>query len=251
MDANPGNLILLQVHWHDDYAIPWGYDRADFYSVVLTPTVWFDGIEERLGYPVSPPYDRTLADRLQVPTDVTLQMGADEITPGTFRVVTRVHVDKAGQPRALRVYTVLALDQYPTGDYHRNCLMDAAPTVDLSLQPDECAVVTQVFTLDSRDDRSEYKLIAWAQEPVASAPAKVFQAANIDWPFPSLGGPGDADRDGDVDLVDLAAFTLCQLGPDDEALPTDCAEPFDFDHDNDVDLLDFAAFQRAFTGACP
>jgi hypothetical protein len=58
---------------------------------------------------------------------------------------------------------------------------------------------------------------------------------------------GDFDADGDVDLVDCAAFPQCASGPGagvgfltPSAL---CRLVFDFDLDDDVDLLDFAALQ--------
>jgi hypothetical protein len=58
---------------------------------------------------------------------------------------------------------------------------------------------------------------------------------------------GDADEDGDIDLVDFAAFQTCFTGP--EIPPsTPCAIAFDSDLDNDVDLADFGSFQLQFTG---
>ena len=59
-------------------------------------------------------------------------------------------------------------------------------------------------------------------------------------------GPGDFDCDGDVDLVDFAAWPDCMTGPDAGPVPTGC-EAVDFDMDDDVDLPDFAAFQALRT----
>jgi hypothetical protein len=59
---------------------------------------------------------------------------------------------------------------------------------------------------------------------------------------------GDSDGDGDVDLIDYAAFANCMNGPDQPPLqPTGCVEPFDADQDTDVDLSDAEAFTRQFT----
>jgi hypothetical protein len=59
--------------------------------------------------------------------------------------------------------------------------------------------------------------------------------------------PGDADGDGDVDLVDFVVAEACLTGPESGPYEPVC-EPFDFDNDVDVDLRDFGAFQEAFTG---
>ena len=64
--------------------------------------------------------------------------------------------------------------------------------------------------------------------------------------------PGDLDEDGDVDLIDFAAFSNCLAGPGNATPPGGCAQPafdaFDLDSDSDVDLDDFAAFSVYFTG---
>lgn len=70
----------------------------------------------------------------------------------------------------------------------------------------------------------------------------------------SLDVPGDWDGDGDVDLIDAAAFVDCLAGPNvaptptPPATPQECLDAFDADADGDVDAGDFAAFQIGFTG---
>jgi hypothetical protein len=59
----------------------------------------------------------------------------------------------------------------------------------------------------------------------------------------SSGSPGDADFDGDVDLVDFEAYDECRAGPNTGVAPT-CL-PFDFDLDGDIDWRDFGIFQIA------
>jgi len=58
---------------------------------------------------------------------------------------------------------------------------------------------------------------------------------------------GDADMDGDVDLLDYEALAAC-VGSPSQSADGACICAFDSDHDGDVDLIDFGAFQRAFNG---
>lgn len=58
--------------------------------------------------------------------------------------------------------------------------------------------------------------------------------------------PGDSNRDGDVDQLDLAAFAACASGPA-LSYSGNCGT-WDFDHDNDVDQSDFGIFQRCLSG---
>ncbi len=59
----------------------------------------------------------------------------------------------------------------------------------------------------------------------------------------------DADDDGDVDLLDFAAFVDCATGSG-NAIGLGCAV-FDTDCDADVDLTDFGTLQRLSTGNSP
>ncbi len=57
---------------------------------------------------------------------------------------------------------------------------------------------------------------------------------------------GGLDHDGDVDLVNYAAFERCVTGPD--AQPSPGCECFDLDATGRVDLADVALLQASFTG---
>ncbi len=58
---------------------------------------------------------------------------------------------------------------------------------------------------------------------------------------------GDAEFDGDLDLIDYRAFVECMTGPGRVDRLCDCRF-LDIDHDGDVDLADFSWFQNRFTG---
>jgi hypothetical protein len=59
-------------------------------------------------------------------------------------------------------------------------------------------------------------------------------------------GTGDSDRDGDVDLRDVAAMQSCFAGPD-QPVPTLC-RPYEYDGDSDIDELDYPLFRLDLTG---
>jgi hypothetical protein len=58
---------------------------------------------------------------------------------------------------------------------------------------------------------------------------------------------GDADADGTITFADFAAFGDCLSGPEIERAPS--CDIMDFDRDGDVDLIDLAGLQSAFAGS--
>jgi hypothetical protein len=64
--------------------------------------------------------------------------------------------------------------------------------------------------------------------------------------------PADADEDGDVDLLDVAAYQNCFTGgPNEFGIQSPCAagcDVFDLTPDNALDLADFAKMQDLLTG---
>jgi hypothetical protein len=59
--------------------------------------------------------------------------------------------------------------------------------------------------------------------------------------------PGDGQEDGDVDLADYMEFIACMSGPTSGPLEVGC-EQYDLDRNGRIDLGDLARFQDVFTG---
>ena len=76
---------------------------------------------------------------------------------------------------------------------------------------------------------------------LAGHPRKIFDRVDMGaYEF----GLGDPTFDGSTDVIDYGYWAECFTGPTGEAM--ECAY-FDFDADGDVDLIDYAAFQAALT----
>lgn len=201
INSYPDTFAVIYVHLSDDYEVPWGDARGDFYGVTGIPSFWYDGLFD--AWPIST-YESKFLQRKDVPTDITILLFADGASP-TFDITAHVCMEPTGTARTMRIYMVQVLDHYPASPtYYRNCVMQGAPTQDITLNPGECLDVTQTFTLSgpSLSDLNNVKFFAWAQEPLASGPAEVHQAQKMAWPL-------DFDCNGNSipDSVDLAMGT--------------------------------------------
>lgn len=170
----------MQIHGGDDYELPWGVTRSNFYSVTGYPTAYFDGVDRYVGGYAYDAYHSAYNARRAVATDVTLWMTAETGTGQTYDVEVQVGIEQGGQGKTMRVYIVQVLDHWPNVvSYSRNGFKQAASTVDVTLSPGEQETIERTFTLDadSWNHLDDVKIIAWAQEPLAGGPAEVYQAA--------------------------------------------------------------------------
>lgn len=136
-------------------------------------------------------------------TDVTIDLSAEQVSGQTYRVTAVVGLESGGTAKTLRIHMAQVLDHWPaTPAYHRNGFKQAVPPQNLTLTPGDSQVVENLFTFDAESwvHQEDMKIVAWAQAPVVSAPAEVYQAATRAWPLVSL--PGDADADGFLDATD-------------------------------------------------
>ncbi|MBN2560782.1 MAG: VCBS repeat-containing protein [Phycisphaerae bacterium] len=196
---DPGTFTLVQIQRDPPYSTPWGDARKTFYDVTQYPTAWFDGVEgwEGAYTDVGQMYDLyegIYLARRAVPTDVTIELGGEEVSGQTYRVFTKVCLEPGGEAKHVLLYVTQVLDHWPpTEDYHRNGFKQTADATDVYLTPGQCGeVIGHEFTFD--DDswaaQDDIKIVAWIQEPEGNAPAEVYQAAVMTWPFPALLEPG-------------------------------------------------------------
>jgi hypothetical protein len=239
-DGNAESMAFYQIHGDDAYEITWGGARMQFYGVPGYPTVWMDGVLERVGQYPSPQYTTDFNARVAQTTDVTIQSWAVQVNTNTWTVTSRVAVEANGQPRPMKVRLLQVLDHYPAGSHYRNCLMQNSPQTVTTVAPGQSVDVSHTFTLSpaSMGSLSNVRFITFAQN-TGNAPSGslVYQSEMMSWPFNEepTQTPGDADSDGDVDLADLSTV-LTNFG----STTADWSDG-DFDNDNDVDLTDLSA----------
>lgn len=255
VDDYPDSLALVQIHVIGEYATTWGYNRFFyFYYFWGTPSASFDGVDTAVGASsleqIYSLYRTKYLTRLAVPTDVTLALSAVHVSGSTYKITANVCVEPEGTGKTMRVHIAQVLDHWPPSPtYHRNGLKQMATTADVTLAPGNCQDVVRTFTFDSDSwaAKPDIRIVAWAQKPLGSFPAEVYQAAWKGWPLVPI--PGDFDGDGIVNLQDYAGFVDCMGDPGEAPSPMPpttaqkCLEVFDVDADADVDLRDFAAFR--------
>ncbi len=119
----PDDVILLEMHVGDGYDIPWGDPtRMNFYGVDAIPTALFDGGSPHVGalsglQPTYDWYDEALQSRLDVPTDVTIDISAVQTGTQSFDVTTTIGIEAGGQSKRLQLYLVEALDHWPSSPF--------------------------------------------------------------------------------------------------------------------------------------
>jgi len=131
-------------------------------------------------------YQNEYNQRINVPTDVVINLSAIQVSGQTYRVTAQVCIESGGVAKTMRIYIVQVLDYWPASpNYHRNGFKQAATTQDITLNPGQCQQIQRDFTFDTEswNNRQNIRIIAWAQRPLSAAPAEVYNAAFIAWPF--------------------------------------------------------------------
>ncbi len=228
----PDTVALVEYHLGDGYSTSWGNNRWYFYDGSGTPTVWVDGTREHVGAgSTSSAYSTYLNSynvRQAVATDVTIELGA-AMNDETATITAYVCVEAGGDARDMRIYITQVLDHYPSSpSYSHNTFKQAASTADIHVEPGNCETVQRSLTFDSTSwaNQEDIRIIAWAQEQESDAPAEVFQAAVISWPFMT-----DCNNNGISDSEDIASGYSEDC--DENGIPDECQPGGDQDCDND------------------
>jgi len=161
---------------------------------------------------------------MTIPTDLTITLTAsgDPNSAGPWHVKARLLLDANGTAKTVRLYMIHALDNYPNTGYtdkrDRMCVRPPVPSPlyqTVSLTPGVPVEVTVDFTFDatSMGKRNDIKIVAFAQATNAYAPAQIYNAAVMSWPFPAGTRPGDLNCDGAVNFDDINPFVLALSDP--------------------------------------
>ena len=184
LTQNLDSLVFVQIHYQDEYHSDWAEGRGGYFGVTGTPVAWFDGVTVRTGSSFDTAvdyqaYNAILQSRLPVSTDVTIEMSGEPIDPSTYEVNAHVCVEPTGVGKDMRVFVLQVLDNWPASpSYSRNGFKEKSGVDNITLAPGECFDAQRAFTLDadSLAQWDDIRFVAWAEDPLPSPPAEVFQA---------------------------------------------------------------------------
>ncbi|MBU0641306.1 MAG: hypothetical protein KKB50_20805 [Planctomycetes bacterium] len=254
----PDTFTAIQMHTGGAGPVTaWGNTRRTFYVITGIPCAEFDGVDEARGAYSNVDtqynwYKAKYQSRLIIASDLSLELGGEEVSSQTYEVKVRVTNADDGDEHGVRVHIVRLLDHYPTyGGYHRNCCMEGAAYEEITLQPGESTVITRQFTFDATSwaNQDDIKIVAFAQDIASIRPARVHNAVVMDWPFTPLQEYelGDLNCDDHIDGFDIDAFIMVM--EDEAPYDTYYANYPDCDHtladcngDGHIDGFDIGAF---------
>jgi hypothetical protein len=203
------DLVVLQLHNNDGYETPWGDDRDTFYGWNTLPSVQVDGLVLLSGNDANY-YSLVsgMGDRLAIPSDITIDLFALPSGDQTYTINGYITLGEDAEATTVRLHLVNALFDYPENDDGRynNCVMEGVDLGELVLTPGETLIVDHDFTFSeiSWSRPEDIRIAMFAQEPLATGPAEVYQAQIISWPFPEpMICLGDTNEDGFVNTTDL------------------------------------------------
>lgn len=238
------------------YPTTWGSQRASFYVITGVPTAEFDGmIECRGAYStVAQQYSWYLSaynSCMTVPTDVVIGLETFKVATNRIKVKAQIGVEPGGVAKNMRVHFVLVLDRWPFGyTWTRDGVKAGQDKGVIALNAGQTMEVTHEFTLDADclANPNNVKVVVFAQNPLTSKPAQVFNTGFLKGPFGFR--KGDLNCDGNVDFADINPFVLALTNPAayQTAFPDCDIKNGDINGDDLVDFADINPFVRLLTG---
>jgi hypothetical protein len=228
-----------------------GSSRQTFFSIEYVPSVSMNGEAVHVGGESYSYYLNWFNTKRNVPTDVTIQLWAENTTGTQYRATARVTLlPEATASRTMRIYIVYVQDHYnSTSTYARNVCRYGTLAGTYTFAPGETRDFQALFTTTNPD--TNRRVIAFAQENRSTAPAQVYQAAMRLWPWPTPPAGACCLPGGECEVLAPAACTTaggtyngdgttCESNP--------CGFPGDMNCSGAVDFDDIDPFVLALSG---
>jgi hypothetical protein len=248
MEDYPDSLVALQPHVGDNWANNWTWARWNFYDGYYVPRVQVDGLIVFIGSGEGSYANmkNAMDSRLAIPTDVTIELYGDLVEDQTYLITAVLNLEEGASRQQVRLHLVDCIWNWPynTDGRYNNGVKQGFDLGYHTLTPGEEYVIQEEVTFDdeSWQHQEDIRIALFAQEPLSSGPAEIYQSEMIAWPFPPLDAcPGDIDDDGEVGTADLLAL-LAAWG--------NTSGPEDINNDGIVNVEDLLQLLSGW-GECP
>jgi hypothetical protein len=189
MQANPDTVVALYLHRSDGFEPAWGdWRKSVFYHYGYILYTMIDAFLQSS----TSLFQTHIDQRLAVPTDVTLSLGATEIDSTSVLVTAEICVEPTGVVTTMKAHVFDILDYLPTTEvWYRNCVRQGFQLGAVTVAPGTCVGLQQaiIFDVTSLARPDDIKVAAFVEEPVELTPGEVYQAEIITWPLPATGHP--------------------------------------------------------------
>jgi len=174
--AHEDNFIPIYYHLGGEGGSGLASSRANFYQLQYTPYMWFNGSDDA-GYEYED-WNEDFFAHEQQETDVTIKVLAVAEAP-MLRVSAEVCIEDQGVARDMRIHFAQVLDNFPDSPTYYRFAGRQGQTRDVTVEAGQCLDVTTTMVMPSLDEErpEDFAMVVWAQEPLPTAPAEIFQVA--------------------------------------------------------------------------
>ncbi len=182
-ELNGDSFIPIFYHLGGEAGSGLASSRANFYQLQYTPYMWFNGSDDA-GFDYDN-WGEDLAAHQQQETDVTIKVSAVAEGP-LVRGSAEVCIEDGGVSRDMRIYFAQVLDNFPDSPTYYRYAGRQAVSQDVTVEAGQCLDVDVMMVMPSLDQGrpEDFVMVVWAQEPLPTAPAEIFQIATGGLRFP-------------------------------------------------------------------